>query len=206
MSSEPNACLCTFSVFVLLFISGVARFFDARVQQSKWRPLTYYELKDYYYYYYYLFLPWRNWPPSGPGPPYYLGFTITLWHTTLGSIPLDEWPARHKDLYLTTHNTHNRQTSMPPVRFEPAIPANEPPQTHILGLAATGIGIIIYLKIKYPFYRQFASPWTLLPWAATPFAPPWLRPWCLDHANVSSSFEQLFFVLIYKGLPVTQIL
>jgi len=28
--------------------------------------------------------------------------------------------------------THNRQTSMAPVGFEPAIPANERPQTHIL--------------------------------------------------------------------------
>jgi hypothetical protein len=33
--------------------------------------------------------------------------------TTVGRIPLDEWSARRKDLYLTTHNTHNRQTSMP---------------------------------------------------------------------------------------------
>ena len=28
--------------------------------------------------------------PSGPGPPYYRGFTITLRHTTLGRTPLDE--------------------------------------------------------------------------------------------------------------------
>ena len=33
---------------------------------------------------------------------------------TFGRIPLDEWSARRGDLYLTTHNTHNRQTSMPP--------------------------------------------------------------------------------------------
>jgi hypothetical protein len=35
-------------------------------------------------------------------------FTITLRHTTLGRTPLDEGPARRRDLYLTTHNTHNR--------------------------------------------------------------------------------------------------
>jgi hypothetical protein len=34
-------------------------------------------------------------------------------HTTVGRTPLDEWSARRRDLYLTTHNTHNRQTSMP---------------------------------------------------------------------------------------------
>ena len=43
--------------------------------------------------------------------------------TTVNRTPLDEWSARRRDLYLTTHNTHNRQTSMPPVGFEPKIPA-----------------------------------------------------------------------------------
>jgi hypothetical protein len=46
--------------------------------------------------------------PSGPGPPDCRGFTITLRHTTLGRTPLDEWSARRRDLYLTTHNTHKR--------------------------------------------------------------------------------------------------
>jgi len=44
-------------------------------------------------------------------------FTRFLDHTqrrtTLGRTPLYEWLARRRDLYLTTHNTHNRQTSMP---------------------------------------------------------------------------------------------
>ena len=39
---------------------------------------------------------------------YYRGFTIKLRHTTLGRTPLDEWSARRRDLYLTTHNTHDR--------------------------------------------------------------------------------------------------
>jgi len=43
------------------------------------------------------------------------------WRTTVGRTPLNEWSARHRDLYLTTHNTHNRQTSMPPLGFEPTI-------------------------------------------------------------------------------------
>ena len=29
-------------------------------------------------------------------------------HTTVGRTPLDEWSARRRDAYLTTHNTHNR--------------------------------------------------------------------------------------------------
>ena len=34
--------------------------------------------------------------------------------TTVGRTPLDEWSARCRDLYLTTHNTHKGETFMPP--------------------------------------------------------------------------------------------
>ena len=47
--------------------------------------------------------------------------------TTVGRILLDERSARRRDLYLTTHDTHNRQISMPPVGFEPTISAGERP-------------------------------------------------------------------------------
>ena len=78
--------------------------------------------------------------PSGPGPPHYRGFTIALRHAMLGRTPLEEWPARRIDLYLPTHNTHKRQTSMPQAGFEPTIPGSERPQTHALHRAPTGIG------------------------------------------------------------------
>jgi len=48
--------------------------------------------------------------------------------TTVGRTPLDKWLARRRDYYLTTHSIHNRQTSMPPVGFEPTISAGERPQ------------------------------------------------------------------------------
>jgi len=60
--------------------------------------------------------------------------------TTVGRAPLDEGSDHRRDLYLTTHNTHNRQTSMQPVGFEPTIPAIEQPQTHFLDRAASGTG------------------------------------------------------------------
>jgi hypothetical protein len=41
--------------------------------------------------------------------------------STVGRTPLDEWSARRRDLYLTTHDTHNRQISMRPVGFEHTI-------------------------------------------------------------------------------------
>ena len=60
--------------------------------------------------------------------------------TTAGGTLLDEWSARRRDLYLTTHNSHNRQTSIPLVGFEPTISAHERPQTYALDRAATGTG------------------------------------------------------------------
>jgi len=36
--------------------------------------------------------------------------------------------ARRRDLFLTAHNTHKRQTSMNPAGFETAIPASEADQ------------------------------------------------------------------------------
>ena len=70
-------------------------------------------------------------------------FTRFLDHTqrrtTVGRTPPDEWSARRRDLYLTTHNTHNRHPC-PPVEYEPTISAGERPQTYALDRAATGTG------------------------------------------------------------------
>jgi len=85
--------------------------------------------------------------PSRPAPSHFRRFNIILSHTTLGRNPLDRWSARRRDLYLTTHNTHNRQTSIPPAGFEPAIPASERPHTHALDRAATEI-VGTYTLIK----------------------------------------------------------
>jgi hypothetical protein len=94
------------------------------------------------------FLQWLDSPLGGLGRLIFRGFTITLFrHTTVGRTPLDEEPARRRDLYLTTHNTHKRQTSMPPVGFKPTILVSERPKTHVLDRTATGIGIYIYIYI-----------------------------------------------------------
>ena len=53
---------------------------------------------------------------SGPEPPSYRAFTITLTHTTVGRTPLDDWSARRRDLYLTTYNTHKRRASLSGIR------------------------------------------------------------------------------------------
>ena len=89
-----------------------------------------------------IFPPYRN-NPSGPGLPHCPGFTISLrhTHTAAGRTPLDEWSARRIDLYLTAHNTHKRQTSMPPRRHSnPQSQQARVTQTQTLDRAATGIG------------------------------------------------------------------
>jgi hypothetical protein len=47
-------------------------------------------------------------------PPVGQGLIHAQRRTTVGRTTLDELAARRRDLYLTTHNNHNRQTSMPP--------------------------------------------------------------------------------------------
>jgi hypothetical protein len=80
-------------------------------------------------------------------------------HTTLGRTPLDKRSARRRDLCLITQNTNKRETSMPLLRFESAIPASERPQTDVLegatsyrhprGVSRGSIGV----------YRQFRCSW-----------------------------------------------
>jgi len=81
-----------------------------------------------------------------PRLPHCWCFEITHRHTTLGRIPLNEGSARRRDLYQTTHNIHKTQTPMLPVWFEPAIPANERPQTYALDHTASGIGMKFVLE------------------------------------------------------------
>jgi hypothetical protein len=84
-------------------------------------------------------------PSEGYGLLATRGFLITH------NAPLDEWSARRRDLYLTTHNKHNRQTSVPPVGFESMIAAGERPYTYALHRAAAGTGFLSQYQrvIKY---------------------------------------------------------
>jgi hypothetical protein len=109
--------------------------------------------------------------PWGPRPPHFSRLhdhAFFFRHTTLGRTPLDEGPASRRDLYLTTHNTHKRQTSMPPGGgFEPTIPVSEQPQTHAVNRAAARIDTTLCYKHKtrlatiarLSFSHIVTSPW-----------------------------------------------
>ena len=61
--------------------------------------------------------------------------------TIFNSTPTDEWSFRRRDLYLITHKSHKRQTSMPPAGFEQTIQARKRPLLHDLDRTATGVDI-----------------------------------------------------------------
>ena len=72
----------------------------------------------------------------------FLKFLDHTRRTTVGRTPLDERSALRRDRQVP----HNRQTSMPPVGFEPTISAGEGPQTYALDRAANGTGMsLVYI-------------------------------------------------------------
>ena len=88
----------------------------------------------------FVFLFWRDSPQLARASSFTRFLNHTQRRTTVGRTPLDKWSARRRDLYPTTHNNHNRPTSIPPGGFEPTISTGERPQTYSLGRAATRTG------------------------------------------------------------------
>ena len=86
---------------------------------------------------------WRSSPQWARASLFTRFLDHTQRRTTVGRTPLDEWSARRRNLYRTTHNTQNRQTSMPLVGVEPTISARERPQTYALDRGATTTGTTI---------------------------------------------------------------
>jgi len=88
-----------------------------------------------------IFFNWRDSPQWGQS---LLIHKVSRSHTTMhhsqeGSSGRVISPSQR--LYLTTHNAHNRQTSIPPLGFETAISAGMWPQAYALDRTATGIDI-----------------------------------------------------------------
>ena len=77
-------------------------------------------------------------------------FTRFLDHTqrrtTVGRIPLNEWSARRRDLYLTSKNTHNRH---PCPRWDSNPQSQQAPQTYALDRAVTGTGVQPFTSWNY---------------------------------------------------------
>ena len=84
---------------------------------------------------------WRDRPPLPPVGHGLLIHDISRSHTTTHR---SRWDASGRVISPTQRPLpDNTQTSMPPVGFEPAIPAGERPQTYALDRAATAVGSCI---------------------------------------------------------------
>jgi hypothetical protein len=77
---------------------------------------------------------------------------------TVDRTPLDEWSIRRRELYLTTHNNHDRQTSIHPVGFEPTMSAGERPKTNALDRTVTGTGINKLYDSQYKDCQENSEP------------------------------------------------
>ena len=127
------------------------------VSNFNWRSSLYIYIYIYIYIYLYIYiyvLLWRCDPTRIMASLFLRFLDHTQRRNTFGRTPLDEWSALRKDLYLTTHNTHNRQTSMPPMGLEPTILAGERLQAYALYRTATGTGIYISQKFTQKIYFQ----------------------------------------------------
>jgi hypothetical protein len=102
--------LCMFTSYILPKVPGRFIIVDANEEH-----------------YYTFFLLWRCDPMRVMASSFLRVLDHTQRRTTVDRIPLDKWSARRRDLYLTIHNTYNRQTSMPPMGFEATILAGERP-------------------------------------------------------------------------------
>jgi len=112
---------------------------------------------------------------------------MTLRRTTLCRIPLEKWSARHRELYMTTHSTHKRKTSIPPAGSETIIPASERPQTHALDRAVTAIGSHLPLALSNGIYCS-SFPLKL-----------WIHSWhlCVPHAlSMLSSLIVIVMIIL----------
>ena len=107
---------------------------------------------------------WRNGPHWAMASSFMRFLDHKQRHTTVGGTPLDGRSALLRDLYLTAHNTQNRQTSMLLVGFEPTITAGKRSQAYALDRAVSGtrsdqlrqtylLKLMKYQKKKTPMFN-----------------------------------------------------
>ena len=87
--------------------------------------------------------------------------TISLRHTTVGSTPLDEWSARRRGLYMTTHNTHKRQDSK--LQSQQASGRRPTPRTRGHGYRQLITGIPYILQILHIEFSRHVKSDTKIP-------------------------------------------
>jgi hypothetical protein len=103
---------------------------------------------------------------------------------TVGKTPLDKWSARRRDHYLTTHNTHNRQISIPSVGFKPAISGTSTKVSDTLVNKA---------NLVHNFFSMFIS-FLYMFWATM----------CLSSGEITVFMQHFVLVILYEWLSGMQ--
>jgi hypothetical protein len=102
-----------------------------------------------------IFFLWRSGPTQTMVSPFLSRFLDhTQRRNPVGRTPLDGGSARRRDLYLKTHNTHNRKTSIPPAGFEPTVSARERPQNSRRRGQWERLQVISYVNIAFTSSRM----------------------------------------------------
>ena len=107
-------------------------------------------------------------------------------HTTLGRTPLYEWSAQQRDLYQLRHDTHKKQTYMPPAVFEQAIPASERQQ----GSALWYTYLLVFVKIYLGFQYQKSHALSTIIFDQVIF--------CTLDLNTYISIDHIFFISVFR--------
>ena len=82
----------------------------------------------------------------------------SVWHIILDRTPLDEWSARRRDLYLTTHNIDKRQTSEPTIAASESGRRPTPQTARPLGSVDNPTGYVITsLKFLHNFKQSSST-------------------------------------------------
>jgi hypothetical protein len=102
--------------------------------------------------------------------------------STVGRTPLDEWSARRRDLYLTTHDTHNRQN----IHAPGGIRSND--------LSRRAAPDLRLRRRGYWNRRIFFIPTVikLISWHAAPELVPYTSP------DLEATFRELRFKSVFK--------
>jgi hypothetical protein len=119
---------------------------------------------------------------------------------TLGRTLPVECSVRRWDLYLTTYNIHDRQTSMSQAEFEPTIPASKRPQTHTLDCAVWQQFIFSLLISTYMFHSLLLQKYSIFFIQHKYSFSTHTSSYCSSPPSLTSAF--LTWYRLYKGVKI----
>ena len=118
--------------------------------------------------------------------------------STVGRTPLDVWSARRRDLYLTTHNTHNRQTSRWDSNPQSQLASGRRPTPYTARPLGPECVVFATIKAKCKYWRRSYWMWQESSPPSISFQPAafpsnYVKLNKLNHYDVGGGFQLLNF-------------